>query len=471
MTMPATTARTRTPLVSALRGLQLLAIACGVISFGAVEPIPYHLSAFLHALVLVGAAAVRPRSAALARVLQAALVIALMAGLYVVFQAWTFAGNPFANPIWQTAHDLLGTTGGAISVAPGKTIDAAAGLVVPFFVFASVLLLYPDDDAAFLLWRRLALFGGAVAAFGLLRLAAFRHFALFGESIVDSTNVTTVFVNRNSAAGFLGIALLLLFGLAVRRWVDLNPHQALEGLIRGRWGLGDRYGRFVSACAIGLVTLVALLLTRSRGGVGAAFLALLLAIGWTAYTLAPRRMSGARRLVLGLAFVIVMIAAFAVFAAQTILRAENQGFPDARWCTFGSTIRAIRDHPWLGTGYGTFQDAFPAYRDPACGIYGIWDHAHNSFLEGYLGLGLPFALLLLVCLGGLLAIFVIGYRQRRRYRFAAIAGIAILLFAMVHSLVDFPLEIPGIAAYFAAALGAAAVICLGRVGAYRRSPG
>ena len=30
--------------------------------------------------------------------------------------------------------------------------------------------------------------------------------------------------------------------------------------------------------------------------------------------------------------------------------------------TYKATLRLIADHPWFGTGEGTFAQAFPAYR-------------------------------------------------------------------------------------------------------------
>jgi O-antigen ligase len=215
--------------------------------------------------------------------------------------------------------------------------------------------------------------------------------------------------------------------------------------------------------------LVALVLTHSRGGIAATFVGLALSAGWIGYVFTPR-LSAPRRGMVGLALVAVLVVAFASFAAQGILRAEYQGLDDARWCTFRSTLRAIADHPWLGTGFGTFQDVFPAYRDPACGIYGFWSHAHDVYLEGYLGLGLAFALLLTFCIGILVRTFAVGYRQRRRYRFAPIIGIGCLLLVMLNSLVDFSIEIPGVAVYLEAVLGAASVLSLGHVNGYRRAP-
>ena len=47
-------------------------------------------------------------------------------------------------------------------------------------------------------------------------------------------------------------------------------------------------------------------------------------------------------------------------------RFEMQGAVDqGRLETYRSTLRMIADHPWFGTGLGTFVWSFPAYRS-AC---------------------------------------------------------------------------------------------------------
>jgi O-antigen ligase len=155
--------------------------------------------------------------------------------------------------------------------------------------------------------------------------------------------------------------------------------------------------------------------------------------------------------------------AFAVLGARTLFRFEQGGVDDHRWCVYGSVIDAIRDNPWLGTGFGTFEQVLPAYRDPKCGISGVWDRAHNVFLEGYLGLGLPFAVVVLFGLLYLLSIFLIGYRTRQRFRIVPLAGMGILLLIVLHSMVDFSIQIPGVAAYIAAVIGAAVCISLARM--------
>jgi O-antigen ligase len=161
--------------------------------------------------------------------------------------------------------------------------------------------------------------------------------------------------------------------------------------------------------------------------------------------------------------VLIIVLLFALLAGRTEYRIETQVAEEGRWCAFASTIQAIKDNWILGTGFGTFQDVFPSYRNSDCaGIFGIWDKAHNFFLEGYLGLGLPFAAAVVIGYGVLIGAFIRGIRTRRRYRSIPTMGLSALVLVSLHSLVDFSLQIPGVGVYFAAVTAAAVSVSLAR---------
>jgi O-antigen ligase len=112
------------------------------------------------------------------------------------------------------------------------------------------------------------------------------------------------------------------------------------------------------------------------------------------------------------------------------------------------------DHLWLGTGLGTFVWSFPPYRDAQMSIIGIWDRAHNTWLELASDLGLPLAGIILA--GWMVMIFILyrGTRIRRRDLALPAAGLSIALLSGLHSLIDFSLQIPGFAITAFALIGA-----------------
>lgn len=144
---------------------------------------------------------------------------------------------------------------------------------------------------------------------------------------------------------------------------------------------------------------------------------------------------------------------------------------DLRWCAWSITSSAILDNFWLGTGFGTFIDSFPTYRDPIClGTEGTWHRAHNSFLELILGLGLAALVFLLLGYQIVLRCCFLGLKYRKSLRAIPILTLGILVFVSGHSLVDFPMQIPGVATYCAALLGAGCAISITQKTKGRRRP-
>jgi len=103
----------------------------------------------------------------------------------------------------------------------------------------------------------------------------------------------------------------------------------------------------------------------------------------------------------------------------------------------------IADHPWLGTGQGTFAYAFPAYRSPNVSMWGVWDIAHNTLLEIAADMGVPIATLVVVAWIVIFAVLIRGALVRRRDLVVPIAALAVSIQAVLHSLIDFTLQIPG----------------------------
>ncbi|NDW04379.1 O-antigen ligase family protein [Jiella pacifica] len=372
------------------------------------------------------------------------------------------AGNPMANPVWGAVAENLGFSGGAVSIAPGVTLRSIPGVAVPFLVFGTALLLSRDDVEGLRTWRALALLGITVPLFGLLRYLAFPNMRLFDQTFLDPTVVTSVFVNRNNAATFFGLASLAALGWLF--WQTSQPGRTRSPRTPSQPGLAflERHTGILLTTLVLLATLVALFLTRSRAGIVLSFASLLAALLGIIHTSRWRDVGPVGRWTATGTVILAAFAVFSLFGGQTLLRVETSGYDEGRACLYRETLAAIGDNPLWGTGFGTFEDVFAMYRLPECGIYGIIEQAHNSYLEAYLGLGLPFVPLFLVCLVLLLRCYLTGLRERRRLRPIPIVCLAALGLVLAHSAVDFPIQIHGIAVYFAALLGSGAGISLAR---------
>jgi O-antigen ligase len=220
---------------------------------------------------------------------------------------------------------------------------------------------------------------------------------------------------------------------------------------------------FAIYAALAFVFVVALLLTRSRGGILSSLIGV--AVFSAVYLFSTLRRSNSVLASAALAGSALLVGAvgFVVYSGGLLRRLEIEGLTDeARLCVYGATWRAITDNFWGGTGLGTFQDILTSYRQPECKLYGYWDMAHNVFLEGWLGLGVVFLGCVAVAYYGLLISFMHGMRERHRFRFVPLLNLCLLLLVSLHSMVDFSLQIPGVALPVAAALGAGCAISLGR---------
>jgi O-antigen ligase len=114
----------------------------------------------------------------------------------------------------------------------------------------------------------------------------------------------------------------------------------------------------------------------------------------------------------------------------------------------------IADNPWLGTGQGTFAAAFPAYRSSEASMWGVWDIAHNTLLEIAADMGIPIAALVALAWIAIFATLIYGVRHRNRDVIIPTSALAVAMLAVLHSLIDFSLQIPGYGIVALALIGA-----------------
>ena len=94
------------------------------------------------------------------------------------------------------------------------------------------------------------------------------------------------------------------------------------------------------------------------------------------------------------------------------------------------------------------------YRVQSISAAGIWDKAHNTYLEVWQGLGLVFGTALMAALGWRISTSFVGAIRRRRDAKSPIVAAAASLLVAAHALVDFSLQIEAVTLTFMALLGA-----------------
>jgi O-antigen ligase len=262
-------------------------------------------------------------------------------------------------------------------------------------------------------------------------------------------------VNRNTAATFCGMVLVLSLGLLFhelmsRRWLVAGIAKGLDP------GLPLLPALLAGAAA---ASFLSLLLTKSRAGV---FFSLLIALLFLlVYWIRRIHLTGGwsiRNSLVGLGFFFSIVALIDLLGGRTLVRLEVSGIASARWCSYNSAMQAIQDHWLLGTGLGSFFDVFPMYKDIECGIFGEWEYLHNVYLEAAFSGGIVLLAISAYAVGVLAFYFARGIVRRQRYQFLPWTGLLILILVLLHSSLDFSIQINGIAVFTSAALAAAVAI-------------
>jgi hypothetical protein len=383
-----------------------------------------------------------------------ALPALLFAGVisWVFFQTLTWSWSPFDNPIWGMAADALGRqVAGSISVNRDLTNLALIRLITAASTFWLALQLCRNGERARLFLGSLGVIACVYAAYGLIALKAgpfpWLEYLPSGTGYVSST-----FINRDNYATYAGVGFIVMVGLALRRYRDEisdaagSPRLLIASVIEGSGGSG------AALLAGGFLTLVALLLTGSRGGLFSTGLALFVLIIRGRQRESDR---GREHLALILFAFLLVAATLLAFGGAIASKIEEGGLYDAsRLAVYLLALRSIVNVPLLGYGYGTFVDVFPMYRDRSIDVWGAWAQAHDTYLELFQGLGLLFGSMLIGCVV-LLVIRCIGGTARRRQDATVprvAASVAVLV--GVHALMDFSLQMQAVAVTVMAILGA-----------------
>lgn len=471
MQLQASVAENASGLPAAVLNIAFVAVVIlALLPFGSVDPTPFAFVAsavFLLSIASIAFLGIPRRTQPL---FARALILLAVLSAWAVVQTLDLSWTGLANPVWRDINPLAGHEGASISIAPADTLFSMLQVAAPFMGLLTGLILCPTDEHAERMLRRLALAGGLIALFGLLQHLAFPGTLLLMEKRHYLDSLTTVFVNRNTAATFLGLVSILLTGLvwqslrdgaprALRAWLANRPHPARMRMLPFLWSV-----------SLLCVTVTALLLTKSRAGIASTLAAFLFLTPFLAVELnKARNPGGLRRPAHGMRRALAAIGAMLavllfgyLLAGRALMRAEAAGTEDARFCIYPSLLSAIESNWLTGTGFGTFLHAFPAYRPTDCSLWGIWDRAHDVYLEGMLGMGIIFLPAIGYAIYQLSAALFAGLRQRRSARVYPAMGIAALILVALHSILDFSLQIPGFSLFFAASLAPILSISLGR---------
>jgi len=386
----------------------------------------------------------------------------LLAGIGVIIAGYAFvlheqlSDHPFLapfNPIWKKAAELL-----QVPIAPSASIvkyEAFFALGAPLAnilaIMLGIILGAERERARRILWA-IAISGAIYALYGVLSFLIEPTMLLWRDKTAYLGSVTGTFINRNTAAAYFGSCAAIWMLLILEQVRGRIPERRLIWK-RLSLDLKEIPPRDIlpQAGAL-LVCLMAMFMTGSRAGVGLSLLAMIISV-----TVFLRRDLPARSgILISLGSgVVVALGLLQLLGGQVSSRFDSQGLVDeGRIEAWKSTLRIIADNPWFGTGMGTFQWAFPPYRSPNISIRGIWDAAHSTPLELASEVGIPLAAVVALAWVAMFAILAKGIFERRRDAVIPLAAAATACLSLLHSCLDFTLQVPGYSIPFFALFGA-----------------
>ncbi len=354
------------------------------------------------------------------------------------------------HPLWGDAAAALGTRyWGAVSLDPAAGRDGALRIAMYAALFWLALQHGTSPRRARKAIRAVALGSACHALYGMAALLSGAERILWLEKTAYLDAATGTFVNPNSFGAYCGIGLVCATA-ALARPGGRGPAGGGPGLKRRLRRLlgwpGPGNGPLAAAW---LALAAALAMSLSRAAAAATGIALLTLLGTLAASRGRRIRAG--RWVAGA----LACALLALLLGPGLERRLWDAGPDwaKRAQIYSQTVEAIADAPLAGTGLGTFESVYRSRLE--AGVRPGARMAHNDYLEAALELGIP-AAALLVCAGLALAVGCgRGALARRRDAAVPAAGLAACVLVGAHSLVDFSLQIPAVAATFALVLGTA----------------
>jgi O-antigen ligase len=356
------------------------------------------------------------------------------------------------NPIWERASQALGEPlTPSVSIVRGEPFFAIGKPLANVLALILGTLVGVDSSRARRGLHVMAWAGVVYAVYGIFAFIFEPTTTLWQEKTAYIGSLTATFINRNTAACYFGSCAVV--------WLVLLLRAIKRNLPRGpiRWKrvpqhlLHDTRKDVVVRFVMLFVCLSAMFMTNSRAGV-------LISLGMMIVTFTlyfwrdlPRTTGFGIALLSCLATGLLLLH---FFGGNVAMRIDLQGLSDAgRLSVYRSTLKIIADYPWFGTGLGTFDHAFPAYRSSDISMQGRWGIGHSTPLELASEVGIPLALIVAAAWAVALVVLALGTLGRRSAVSVPLSAFAVSLIALLHSSIDFSLQITGYSIVVFALLG------------------
>ena len=426
------------------------------VPFGSNRPWSWSLLAVLLGglLILWGvqqAIAKKPPAVPIRRIWPTATLFALVIG-WIIVQTIPHVPASWQHPVWHSATRVIGDSlEGKVSLNPFATVTALMRLLSYAGVFWLSLQYGRSEDRARHVFFAVAVAGLGYAVYSLVLDFSGLDLILWYERWTISKDLTSTFVNRSNYAVYAGLGLLCATALLVEGFGQKSQHSpGMAAWMRDV--IQTAMGRlWLLVLAIPVIA-SALLLSASRSGIVSSVFGLIVLVVFAQINRAQRTLT----LWLVTVVAIGIVIGFVSLSGHEFLGRLRVIERDAvdRLTVYELAERAIADRPWLGSGYGTFEEVYFIYRDESLPDMRL-SKAHNTYLENMVELGIPAALALNGAVLGVVILCVAGIRRRRRNAIYPCVGVAASAIVGSEAIISFSLQIPAVALTYAALMGVA----------------
>jgi len=424
-----------------------LTILLAPLPFGSITPLWKALLAGISLLLLAASAFSAPRQYTwpphgIAAMTPAALLF-LAACAWAAVQAVSWTPTAWHHPSWRLAAPAIeAQTGSAISIYPDGTLLDLLSLLGLGATFLVALMIAREPAAARRLLATAALAGFAYAVYGLIIFLSGNETVAWVEKTAYAKSVSSTFINRNTYAVFSGLGILCAAGLLVSAIAPAFSNRMRRS---ETWHIVLVYltGKGTVWPLAIVAGLSALLMTGSRAGTAASLTGVILAL---VIYLGSRKARPSTFAAFILSALVVGISFITLSGDLLIDRLGSQTSSwDARVQIYETTLLAIRDNMWLGSGYGTFEDIYRLYAGLNEQFGVTFKAAHNVYLEHVLELGVPAALALFTSIGFCIWVLARAIVVRQRDRIYPAVALGATAIVGLQGLVDFAVQTPAVA--------------------------
>ncbi|MHC5538018.1 O-antigen ligase family protein, partial [Singulisphaera rosea] len=255
------------------------------------------------------------------------------------------------------------------------------------------------------------------------------------------------FVSHNHLAAYLNLGV----GFAVAFLILASQKRPAMAASKGPAAWGSKgvvntptnYAYLTPAYAVGMI-LFGMLFSHSRGG----FLAMIVSGVLAAVILRPKNfyLKGLGSVLVLVPLLLLVVGSVSPFLRlASILDLTESGYT-VRFELWRHVFPVWLQHPYLGTGLGSFAVAAAPYADFRMADLRFFSHAENEYLQMLVEAGVVGLALTLLLMGGIARLAARAYKATTTLedRGMVLAGIASCIALAFQSFSDFPIHIPGI---------------------------